>query len=714
MIRTFVWLFILSSFSMAQFVGPYLQHQQQKVLAKRIQIERYHLFLKGEQGLAEELRSIGINPQTRAGDMITVAVNRAQLADLATLSHLERINMTPKQTPQNSISVNYQNVDVAYTHGSTGSDVIVGIIDTGIDFYHPMFRKENGDTRILSIWDQSRSGTPPSGFDYGTEYTQSQINNDLDLSGRHSIVPHRDQDGHGTHVAGSAVGYDHTISPPDTLNGGAIEANIIVVESNLEGASIVDAVDYIFKKAEAAGKAAVANISLGNQFGPHDGTNDEALTIDELSGPGKIVVRSAGNSGGDKIHYYDKTVQSRDSIEFGYSDYLTCWLEKGDRLTSVSLYWESGSITDLELDENSIVKDQRTGVELYLAPGGYSQNRKISTYVFLSDSSMANQDFILTLNELDDNNNNGQIERHAWAGSSVLRKPYDGFSQGDSYESEHYPYTVSNNACGLETIAVGSFITRNVWPSVDGNNYTFPNSGENGGIARYSSIGPTADLRHKPDVIAGGTIVLSARSKDAGFSTPFLPPSPYTEDYAYLQGTSMAAPTAAGAIALLLDKYPNWGPEQIMDYLHNHAKGTEREANLTEQNVKVKEDPNTWDRVFGYGAIDLTHAFTTDVVDTNTGNPESWRLAQNYPNPFNKGTTIKFQLQQPADVTITIYNLLGQKIYSWNRPNQTEGVDEVIWLGQNFGSTPVSSGVYIYELRTSNGITERKKMVLLK
>lgn len=88
--------------------------------------------------------------------------------------------------------------------------MIIGFIDTGIDYTNKLFQKSTGQTRILSIWDQTDvKGNPPEGFSYGSEYTREEINRALQADNPLEVVPHRDENGHGTFMAGIACGsYD--------------------------------------------------------------------------------------------------------------------------------------------------------------------------------------------------------------------------------------------------------------------------------------------------------------------------------------------------------------------------------------------------------------------------------------------------------------------------------------------------------------------------
>ena len=90
-----------------------------------------------------------------------------------------------------------------------GKGILVAVIDSGVDYFHPDFQNEDGSTRILNIWDQTGQGNPPKGFKEGTEYSREQINAALQAENKEEgrkIVPVRDMSGHGTQVLGIAAG----------------------------------------------------------------------------------------------------------------------------------------------------------------------------------------------------------------------------------------------------------------------------------------------------------------------------------------------------------------------------------------------------------------------------------------------------------------------------------------------------------------------------
>jgi subtilisin family serine protease len=225
----------------------------------------------------------------------------------------------------------------ALTHvpKATGKGVIVAVIDTGIDFTHPMFiDKATGKTRIQRIWDQTLTAAtvaecPPiellvSSDTYGVEFDAAKIQ--VHLAGGAEIA-HRDCDGHGTHVAGIAAGGTNftSILGSATLVGVAPEADIIAVkiplgEPHLKvlykqlGSEVLwdrlfaDAVLYCLRTARKLSKPVVINMSIGNYSYPGDGLDDGARLIDEVLNPatpasglnfptGALVVKAAGNDG---------------------------------------------------------------------------------------------------------------------------------------------------------------------------------------------------------------------------------------------------------------------------------------------------------------------------------------------------------------------------------------------------------------------------------
>ncbi|MBW2459948.1 MAG: S8 family serine peptidase, partial [Deltaproteobacteria bacterium] len=199
------------------------------------------------------------------------------------------------------------------TTGFDGTGVVVGIIDTGLDVAHADFRDLHGNTRVAWLMQsgQPRSYHPELEDEYGcTDPNQSPCaifsgaNIDKLLADFPGMVP-RDADGHGTHVTSIAAGSGGTSLPePPVYYGVAPGATLIIASPSPGGGfsdpAILNAARFIFDRADALGLPAVVNVSLGSDYGPHDGTSHLEQGLAALVGdhrPGRVMVVAAGNSG---------------------------------------------------------------------------------------------------------------------------------------------------------------------------------------------------------------------------------------------------------------------------------------------------------------------------------------------------------------------------------------------------------------------------------
>ena len=164
--------------------------------------------------------------------------------------------------------------------GLTGKGILIGIVDSGVDYYHTDFRNADGSSRILRLWDQSIPGKPPQGYVTGTEYTKEEIDKALALGeteGRR-LIPSRDVSGHGTAVLGIAAG-NGTVS--EGVNRGvAYESDLLVVKMGNAGENsfprtteLMEGIDYLIRQAVRMGRPIAINISFGNNYGSHEPYN---------------------------------------------------------------------------------------------------------------------------------------------------------------------------------------------------------------------------------------------------------------------------------------------------------------------------------------------------------------------------------------------------------------------------------------------------------
>ncbi len=193
-----------------------------------------------------------------------------------------------------------------------GTGVLVAIIDSGIDYANLDFRNADGTTRIYALWDQTIPGNPPEGYVQGTEYTQEKINEALQQENRTErmkIVPSEDRSGHGTAVAGIAAGNGRG-SKGARYQGVASESGILVVKLGTpreEGfprtTELMQAIGYVVKKAQRAGRPVAINISFGNTYGSHTGTSLLERFIADIANLWKSVICiGMGNEGASAGH----------------------------------------------------------------------------------------------------------------------------------------------------------------------------------------------------------------------------------------------------------------------------------------------------------------------------------------------------------------------------------------------------------------------------
>lgn len=286
-------------------------------------------FIQARPTAIAALRALGVKVRSVLSQgIITADIPVSQLRAVAALSGVGRVEAAKRVQKRNDISNSLVDPGTGVTWGMNnsrafdGKGVIVGVIDSGLDWTHGDFIDDaSGQSRILYYWDQSDTADDklPAGpgwsFSYGHEYTKADFNAALagwDHTWNQATnawtpvedpsypikAAARDTDGHGTHVTGTAAG-DGSASG---LKGAASGADIVFVKFDFDGArntdtAIVEGIDYIFKRAAEAGKPAVINMSLGSDYGPHDGSTLEEQGIDGLTGPGKVVVVAAGNPG---------------------------------------------------------------------------------------------------------------------------------------------------------------------------------------------------------------------------------------------------------------------------------------------------------------------------------------------------------------------------------------------------------------------------------
>ncbi len=201
-----------------------------------------------------------------------------------------------------------------------GQGVLIGFLDSGIDYVNPVFRNSDGSTRIAAFWDQTdRSGTPPAGFIYGSEYQDDQINRALNSANPQEMVPMTDEDGHGTYMASVAAGSE---MPEKEFAGAAPFAKIAMVKLKpakeylrefyfinrdatvYQENDIMAGIVYLSRLAQERHMPLVICVGLGTDMGGHTGANplSNMLNVMSLHNEHAVVV-AAGNEGNSRHHF---------------------------------------------------------------------------------------------------------------------------------------------------------------------------------------------------------------------------------------------------------------------------------------------------------------------------------------------------------------------------------------------------------------------------
>jgi subtilisin family serine protease len=309
------------------------------------------------QDSLDALEAVGFVPKTQAGSIVIGEIAIADLPSLASLPNVLAVDQPAPlrlslddSIPEIRANQVWSRSGSAFS-GLTGRGVIVGIVDTGVDYLHKTFRNPDGTTRILRLWDQTLTPqgaeASPEGLihpdlgvaalGYGVEYLNDApapaptIKRALENANPRSIVRHQDDDGHGTHVASTAAGngsQNGNCHGEYHYIGVAPKANLIIVrmagltkgDPTISGTNVlIDAIRYIADRANGA--PCVINLSLGASLGPRDGSGTSEIGVDNILtayNQGFAIVFAAGNEANDSIHA-QATVPSGGNLDLKFT-----------------------------------------------------------------------------------------------------------------------------------------------------------------------------------------------------------------------------------------------------------------------------------------------------------------------------------------------------------------------------------------------------------
>jgi subtilisin family serine protease len=518
---------------------------------------------------------------------------------------------------------------IGLPQGYAGKDVLIGITDWGFDYTHPVFY----DTllqqhRIYAAWDQYKSSGPaPNGFNYGTEYsnTQSLLAAGSDTANIYSYSTH------GTHVAGIAGGGGATAA----YRGVAYEAQFLFVTFLIDEGAVIDAWQWMYQKAIATDKRLVINMSWGlYHFGTLDGTSLLSQAITAFSNLGVVFVNSGGNNGNVNFHlkktFTNDVLKSR--IEFyDYNANPNMWGQ------SIHAWGEVG-----QSFSNGIIVTNTSNAVLAQSPL-YStslSSNYVDTFLVVNQDTIwynISADAAHPLNgrpqmrlRVKNTHANLRIQLHSTASSGTVHywnvtelitevgnwgmaflAAGSGTTSGDNQNG------ISEPSCADDVISVAAYATQYA---------TASGSLVGGALASFSSKGPRYDGAMKPDIAAPGVGIASAISSftDGNYTsvanTNF---NNTTYHFAKFSGTSMAAPMVAGVAALMLEANPYLSSAQVKEIMMQTAR----------QDSYTGAIPNEGSPQWGAGKINAYAAVqlavqTLGVLDTK---PQiEWSV---YPNP---------------------------------------------------------------------------------
>ena len=477
-----------------------------------------------------------------------------------------------------------------------GAGVIVGFVDTGINYTDSLFRNVDGSTRIIGIWDQTNNSDnsnnienetakPISAFSalYGTQYTAEEINLALNSDNPASIVPTRDENGHGTFLASIAAGNRDERAG---FSGAAPQASIAMVKLKpakqylrdfyliRDGADayqendIMMGVSYLYFLARKYSMPLVVCIPLGTNIGSHMGMSRLGQYLNQVSlSNGSAVITAAGNETGARHHFRAVMDASTDEVtaelrvgerEAGFS--MELWAENMGVYT-VGFISPTGEVAreiSVPLRGENTVSFllEQTQITVYTQIADVSSG---SQFIFMRfENPMSGIWRILIRNSLDI-----RETFHIWL-------PVRGFISDETYFLRPDPdTTITDPGNARYPITVTAYDhTKN-------------------SIYIHASRGYSLSGRIKPDLAAPGVNILGASVSGRRLTR--------------MSGTSVSAAHLAGAAAILL----NWGVLNAnYPYLNTpvlksiFVRGAQRNPALTYPN-----------REFGYGTLNLYEAF---------------------------------------------------------------------------------------------------------
>ena len=657
-----------------------------------------------------ELEAAGAVVRSQIDNLALVEVDYDKVVEFSNLKSIKSLSM-PKmakskmdqaraKTGVNTVHRPLGQLPQAYK----GKGVVAGIVDAGVTANHPNFMNTDGSSRVKSAW--TIAGKNGSVTAYDTEEKLNQFTTDLST------------ETHGTHVSGIMAGGYKNLA--DTINyyGVASEADILLVGlgNSAYDSNILLGFEKIIGYAEKNNQPCVVNLSMGSSNGPHDGTELFSQYMDKLAERAVVCV-AAGNEGADGIAI-TKTLTEADK---NVNTFLMPLAAQGQ--TGTIEVWSN---TNQEFKVTPVLYDLTTKALVYKLPTISSSTNGTLQYVSTTNAAdegdvtssffdaAYDRSYVGYGSAVDAYNNRYTVAMQYYLLLNTVSNPKGNVAFGlmvegnpgqriDVYCNSNYTTLASNDipgwtagggdgsitdvSCCKNVISVGAYSTRNTCPvRVKGYGYNFSQYFAVDEIAEFSSYATLVDGRQLPHFAAPGEVVVSSMSyyymtlalQQGVYQNEFMLVGKTTYNkkpyyYDYMQGTSMASPFAAGAVALMLQANPDLTSVEARDILIETATKDDKV-----NNAKV---PVQW----GAGKINVLEA-VKKAYELGSGVED---VVADADNKVFVSTVAQNQFEVTyigaSEVNATLYSIAGQAVVNVSAQGETAVVD----------ASSIASGVYV-------------------
>jgi minor extracellular serine protease Vpr len=554
-------------------------------------------------------------------------------------------------------------------YGLTGRNVLVAIMDRGLDYTHPDFINADGTTRVEAIFDltdDTGATAPGNTYGMGTLYTKAQIQ--AALAGPKLAT--RDAVGHGTSTAGLCCGNGRASN--GKYKGPAENSRLLIIKITSDGAPAHDgqpaeapfydgfripvAVNWAVAKAYELGLPMVMVLNLGSPGGPTDGTSVFSVKIDATVGaakPGLVFLTGTGDDGGQPNHATGSIgagqvadLKIHKASASGAALTVDFWYDERDRfdvsvvtpVTTYGPYASPPANSDYSHVTNAEFQYYHQGSGSHFSDATYNAKRRIFFRMLGSPG-----EYTLHLS-------GASVTVGTFEASLNPSEYWNSASAGNVYTTfATQSKTLWDLATAHNNIAPNSYVLRNSWTDIDGIPRTFAGEGLPGELWKGSSIGPTYDGRIGVDFSAPGDRAISTYSPTSYWATFRFN---LVQDGAGLYGiagaVSAANPLSVGIIALLLEKQPTLDAAQIKSLLRSSAR--------SDANTSAVPNPR-----FGYGKIDALAALDALGVSGASNYQGLWWAA---PAGSESGWGINFAHQgDTIFASWFTYDLMGKGLW---------------------------------------------------